>query len=159
MKQQYPTALPSKKDVIKKPDILAKSAYLLFYGAASTLISLLSIIFIFALVSLLANDPLPGITIPEKIPNWGAVTILLMLYIAIVLPLKALRFKFSPHKPYSLYGSESSPKHGDATLWLALFILLGWFASEHQTEIYAALGSFPAWWRNFVDSIGPWFYQ
>lgn len=159
MKQQYPTSLSSKKDTVKKPDFFARSAFLFFYGAASTLIALLSVVFIFALISLLANDPLPGIIVPEKIPNWGAVTILLLLYIVIVLPLKALRFKFSPHKEYSLYNSHPAPKHGDATLWLALFILFAWYASEHKTEIYAALGNFPAWWRNFIDMIGPWFYQ
>jgi hypothetical protein len=157
MKQQYPTALHSKKDAAKKPDILAKSAYLLFYGAASTLISLLSIIFIFALVSLLTNDPLPGITVPEKIPNWGTAIILLGLYVVIVLPLKDLRFRFSPHKNYALH--DPNPKHGDATLWLAFFILLLWYATEHKERIYAALGDFPAWWRNFVDTIGPWFYR
>lgn len=139
--------------------LAAKSAHLLFSGAISTLIALLSLLTIFALVSLLTIGAIPEVTIPEKIPRFGAAVILLAAYTIIVLPLKNLRFKFSPHKPYSLYGGEPSPKYGDATLWFALFILLAWYVSEHRASLYAGLKNFPEQWRNFVDMIGPWFYQ
>lgn len=155
---RYATPVLTEKPT-KESDIVAKSAYFLFSGAISALIALLSILLVFALVSVLASDTVFGIIIPERIPNWTAAVLLLIAYLIIVLPLKSIRFKFSPHKSYSLYGSRPAQKYGDTTLWIALFILLGWFVSEHKAEIYAALENFPAWWRNFVDSVGPWFYQ
>lgn len=149
---QYHTPVFAEKP--KNNGAIAKCAYLLFSGAISALIALLSILLVFALVSVLAAG-----TIPEKMPNLAAAGILLFVYMIIVLPLKNLRFKFSLHKSYSLYGSRSAAKYGDATLWLALFILLTWFVSEHRMGISASLGNFPEWWRNFVDTVGPWFYQ
>jgi hypothetical protein len=138
---------------------LGKSAYLLFSGTISTLIAILSILLVFSMVSLLTTNTISGITLPQKIPNWGAAILLLIAYTIIVLPLKALRYRVSPHKSYSLYGSGPTPKYGDATLWLALFILLTWYASEHREEFSVYLKNFPAWWRNFVDTVGPWFYR
>lgn len=143
----------------KNAGIILKSAYFLFYGSVSGLIALISLLLIFALASLLSVGTVFGIMISEKLTNWGVAVILLIMYTVIVFPLKALRHRFSPHKEYSLYGTQPTAKYGDATLWLALFILLAWFVSEHQTEISASLGNFPDWWRNFVDTIGPWFYR
>lgn len=156
----YQNKIPAdKKNIPEKLGPLARSAYLLFSGAISTLIALLSLLTTFAFVSLLTAGAISGITIPEKTPNWGAAVILLVAYTIIVLPLKSLRFRFSPHKEYSLYGGRPAPKYGDATLWLALFILLVWYVSENRAMLSSALGNFPDWWRNFVDMIGPWFYR
>lgn len=138
---------------------LGKSAYLLFSGTVSTLIAILSILLVFEMVSVLSTNTIFGITIPEKIPNWGAAILLLIAYTVIVLPLKALRYRVSPHKSYSLYGSGPTPKYGDATLWLALFILLAWYISENRIMLSLYLKNFPEWWRNFVDTVGPWFYR
>ncbi len=160
MREQYAKTLVSKKGDHQKTSLAEKSAYFLFAGAVSTLIAFISLLFIFILVSLLAGDPIPGVVIPEKIPTWGAAVILLAVYYALVFPLKALRFKFSLRRNrYALYRTQNAPEHGDATLWFALFILLFWYASEHKTELSAYLGNFPLWWRNFVDTVGPWFFQ
>jgi hypothetical protein len=158
MKSRY-TVHGADKDTPGKMSLIAKSAHLLFSCAINTLIALLSLILSFALISLLISGIIPGIRVPEKIPHWGTAAILLAAYTIIVLPLKNLHFKFSPHKSYSLYGSQPTHKYGDATLWLALFILSVWFVSEHREEISASLRNFPDWWRNFVDMVGPWFYQ
>ncbi len=149
----------AKENISEKMSLPAKGAHFLFSGLTCILIALVSLLFVFTLISLLTTGAIPGIKIPEIIPTWGAVIIIFIIYAAVVPPLKVLRFRFSPHKPYSLYGSESSPKHGDTTLWLTFFILITWFISEHRSEIYAALKNFPEWWRNFVDTIGPWFYR
>jgi hypothetical protein len=142
-----------------KQSPVAKCAYFLFSGATSALIALLSLLLIFTLLSLFMGGDIPMITIPEKIPNWGAAVILLAVYMIIVFPMKSLRYRLSPRKSYSLYGSRRSPKYGDATLWFAFFILLAWYASEHREGIRTSLGNFPDWWRNFVDTVGPWFYK
>jgi hypothetical protein len=143
----------------KDPSLIAKGAYILCSGSISALIALVSLLLIFALVSLLASGTIPGVAIPDKIPNWGIAIILLLIYTIIVLPMKSLRYHLSPHKSYSLYRAHPTPKYGDATLWLAFFILLAWYVSEHKTGISASLESFPDWWRNFVDTAGPWFYR
>lgn len=138
---------------------VAKWAYLFCSGIISTLIAFLSLLLIFALVSLLTTDLVPRINIPAKIPTWGVAIVLLLTYTIIVLPLKALRYRISPHKEYSLYGERPAAKYGDSTLWIALSILVAWYISEHSVELSIYLQVFPAWWRGFVDTVGPWFYQ
>lgn len=149
----------SKESAPQKMSLVAKSTYLLCSGAISTLIAILSLLLVFTLVSLLTTGTIPGVTIPAKIPSWGAAIMILVFYTITTLPLKALRYSLLPHKSYALSGEQSSPKYGDVTLWLAFFILSGWYISEHRTEIITYLENFPDWWRNFVDMVGPWFYQ
>lgn len=149
----------SKKEAPQKISPVARCAYLLFSGTISALIALVSILLVFVMVAILTSGTVFGITIPEQIPDWGAMILLLIAYVIIVMPLQILHFKFSPHKEYALYGMQSSPKYGDQTLWFALFILLGWYISEHRSEFAVSLQSFPGWWRNFVDTVGPWLYQ
>jgi hypothetical protein len=154
----YETTKESGYD-IKKMNIIGKSAYFFCSGSISTLVALLSLLLVFSLVSLVTTGAIPGVNIPTKITPFAAACILLLVYTIIILSLKALRYSLIPHKSYSLYGGRSEPKYGDSTIWLAFFILLAWYISEHRTELAAYLGNFPAWWRNVVDMVGPWFYK
>lgn len=156
----YNPPITAPKKTERQPSRAERGAYLLSYFMIRALITLLSLIVILTLISILTSGTIFGEVVSEKIPIWFAAVLILALYTIIVLPLKALRYYTLPHKSYALYPSQHTPsKYGDATLWLLLFILLGWYLSEHQGSIAQWIQHFPEWWRNFVDTAGAWLYK
>jgi len=118
----------------------------------STLVSLLCL---FALVSVLATGAVFGVLLPAAVPVWAALIILIVLFQIVALPLRLMR-----HAIY--YGSGYNPVcAGWLHFWntvaaLGFIVVVLWFAHRHSVQVHDALRDLPHEIHRGVDAVREW---
>lgn len=159
LRQRIPSSQEKNSSSVSIPEdmslisIISKAISLFFSTSMALLIAVVSIITILSLISILVTGTLFGSIVSQDIPIWFAAVAILIFYTLIILPLKALRYAFSPKKPYSLYRPQSTSRYGDATLWFAFLILLVLLVSQYSKELSQDFEIFSGWWKNFAEII------
>ena len=113
------------------------------------------VIWICALISLLATGALFGLMLPANVPAWLAVLLLLIAYGILVGPLKVAR--------RLCYRSLGQPRWAwsfvfllDAVVWLAVVTALLWLAVHFFPELRVAVQSIPSLAHQAGDDIQTW---
>jgi phage shock protein PspC (stress-responsive transcriptional regulator) len=122
----------------------------------STIKALLTFLLAFALISLIANGSVFGLSLPGGLPVWAGVILLILAYNVIVAPIKAMRRA-------CYYRLQGQPYfwHPFAELWgclmtLCIVALSVWFADHFIPGFHQALLSFPEFCRHAADNIQQW---
>jgi len=128
-------------------------------GYALPLISLLhgaaKILWICALISLLATGAVFGMALPGNVPVWVAALLLLIAYGILVGPLKVAR--------RACYRGLGRPRWAwsivfllDAVVWLAVAAALLWLAVHFFPELREAVHSIPSLAHQAADDVRAW---
>jgi len=120
----------------------------LIWAALGLLGALVTVVWLFALFSLVTTGAVFG-WLPSHLPLWAAVIGLLLVYQAVVWPLRAIRHGLMPR----FYGYPY-PWHPfwDALVGLSLLAVAVWFFTHHGHDLQRSLDSLqqnmqPAWQR------------
>ena len=128
-------------------------------GLALLVISFLhgavKILWICALVSLLATGAVLGLALPDKVPVWVAALLLFLLYGVVTGPLKMAR--------RACYWGYGEPKPAwalffflDALVGVAIFAALLWLAFLYFPQVSQAVHSLPGLIHQAADDIQTW---
>jgi phage shock protein PspC (stress-responsive transcriptional regulator) len=116
----------------------------------------ITIVCICAVISLISTGAVFGIGILSGIPTWLGVILLIMLFQAIVWPIKAA-------KRAAYYGGGYGPWHPgpfhyffDTVVWVGFLALLFWFAERHSFHLREAVNALPHDIHQAVDSVRDW---
>ncbi len=131
-------------------------------GFALPLFSLLhgaaKVLWICALISLLATGAVFGLALPANMPVWAAALLLFIAYGIIACPLKAAR--------RSCYWGSGRPNSAwsfvfllDAVVWLVVVAALLWLAVHYSPELRDAVHSVPALVHQAADDIRMWWHE
>ncbi len=122
----------------------------LLHGAATVL-------WLCALISLLATGTVFGLALPASVPVWVAALLLFIAYGILVGPLKAAR--------RSCYWGLGRPRWTwsfvfllDAVVWLAVVAVLLWLAVHYFPELRDAVHGIPALAHQAADDIRTWWH-
>ncbi len=128
-------------------------------GFALPLLSLLhgaaKVLWICALISLLATGAVFGLALPANVPVWVAALLLFIAYGILVGPLKVAR--------RACYRGLGRPRWAwsfvfvlDAVVWLAVVAALLWLAVHYLPELREAVRSIPSLAHQAADDIRAW---
>ena len=124
----------------------------------SVLHGMMTILWICALVSLLATGMVFGLALPASLPQWAAALLLFIVYGLLISPLKAAR--------RVCYWSLGRPKWTwsfvfllDAVVWLAVVAALLWLASHYFPQLREAIQAFPTLAHQAADDVRSWWQQ
>ena len=127
---------------------LALPLFSLLYGAVKVL-------WICALISLLATGAVFGLALPVNLPLWGAALLLFGVYGIIACPLKAAR--------RSCYCGSGRPILAwsfvfflDAMVWFLVVAALLWMAVHYSSELRDAVHQLPVLAHQAADDIRTW---
>ena len=122
----------------------------LLHGAATVL-------WICALISLLATGTVFGLVLPANVPVWVAALLLLIAYGIVVGPLKFAR--------RACYWGMGQPRWVcssvfllDTMVWVAVVAALLWLAAHYSPELRDAIHSIPALAHQAADDIRMWWH-
>ncbi len=128
-------------------------------GFALPFLSLLqgaaTVVWICAIISLLATGAVFGLALPANVPAWVAALLLLIAYGILVGPLKFAR--------RACYYGLGRPRWAwsfvffmDAVVWFAVVVALLWLAAHYSPELRDAIHSFPSLAHQAADDIRTW---
>jgi hypothetical protein len=128
-------------------------------GIALPLLSFLhgmaTVLWICAMISLLATNTVFGLALPPSVPVWVAALLLFFAYGILVGPLKLAR--------RACYWGYGRPGWAwsfvfllDAVVWLAVVAALLWLAVHYFPELREAARSLPALAHQAADDIQTW---
>ncbi len=131
-------------------------------GVALPMFSLLQaaliVLFVSAVISLLATGGVFGVMPPASVPVWLVLLVLLFIYGVLVLPLKMIRRACY----YDLGGARAAwPTlvFLDVLVWLGVVVVLFWLARHHLPQVHDAVRNIPAMFRDAVNDIRDWWNQ
>jgi phage shock protein PspC (stress-responsive transcriptional regulator) len=118
------------------------------------LTAVLSILWIWGLVTLLGRGIVFGYAIPAAIPLWVALLIWLCLYGFVMWPLKAARYTaYSGSQNYW----DDYYSHGagffETVVWLAFVVVLGWFVWRYVPSIHPYWDKLSPWWHHVAAKL------
>lgn len=130
-------------------------------GFALPFLSLLqgvaTVVWICAIISLLATGAVFGLALPANVPVWVAALLLLIAYGILVAPLK-----FARRACYWNLGRArwawSFVYLVDAIIWLVMLVTLLWLAFHYLPELRDAVHSFPSLAHQAADDIQTWWH-
>jgi phage shock protein PspC (stress-responsive transcriptional regulator) len=128
-------------------------------GFALPLLSLLhgaaTVLWICALISLLATGTVFGLALPANVPAWVAALLLFIVYCILAAPLKATR--------RACYRGFGKPRWAwsfvfilDAAVWLAVVAALLWLAVHYFPELREGVQGIPSLAHQAADDIRVW---
>jgi phage shock protein PspC (stress-responsive transcriptional regulator) len=130
-------------------------------GLALPLLSVLhgvfAILWVCALISLLATGAVFGIVLSSSVPIWIAVLVMLIAYKIFVWPLQAAR-----RACYYDYGRPKWARPSmfllDALIWLAVMAAFLWLGSHFFSQLCEAIRNIPAVAHDAVHQIKQWWH-
>jgi phage shock protein PspC (stress-responsive transcriptional regulator) len=128
-------------------------------GIALPLLSVLhgtvAILWLCALISLLATGALFGLVLPASVPMWIAVLVMIFAYKIFVWPLKSAR--------RACYFGYGRPRWAwsfvfllDAVIWLAVMAALLWLGSHYLPQVGEAIRNIPSVVHDAIHQIKQW---
>jgi len=126
-----------------------------------TLVAVLGLVFaivtigwLLALLSLVTTGALLGWTLPHGLPFWATLIALVLLYNAIVWPIRSMR-RAAYYSVGAYHGAWIEAWNG--ILGLAVLIALAWYGAHHLPEVRALFDQITNWWRaNVGHDVGDW---
>ena len=116
----------------------------------------LALLWIFALVSLLATGGLFGVALPVGLPVWAGVLCLLVLYHFLAWPLKAMRRAYYWNVAGGPFCAPPFIYAFDAFIGIGFVVLLLWLAGHHLPQIHEAFRNIPPLIHEAVAAVKSW---
>jgi phage shock protein PspC (stress-responsive transcriptional regulator) len=131
-------------------------------GLALPLLSVLhgvfAILWVCALISLLATGAVFGVGLSSSVPTWIAVLVIIIAYKIFIWPLKAAR-----RACYYGYGRPKSARPSvfllDALIWLAVVAASFWLGSHFFPQLCDAVRNIPSVAHDAVHQIKHWWHE
>lgn len=120
--------------------------------------AILVVLFVSAVISLLATGGVFGVMLPATVPVWIAVVVLLFVYGMLGWPLKMMRRACY----YDLGGRRAvwpAIVLLDVIVWLAVAVVLLWLARHHLPQVRDAVHNVPALFHQAVNDVRDWWQQ
>jgi len=116
-------------------------------AAIGLLLTLLTVAWVLALISLFRSGTVLGYALPHDMPFWVALIILIGLYQCVAWPIHHVR--------RALYASGGSYYGPWAAAWngiiaLAVVVVLLWYAAHHQAEVRGLFEQLMRWWQDII---------
>ena len=109
------------------------------------LIGVVTLIWIFAVISVINTHAIFGWPLPFRFPVWVAIVILVILLNVVIGP-----FKYMRHAQYSHpYGPVVAIWTSMA--WMAFLVFLGWLAYQHSQELQNFIQNLPNVWNEMMN--------
>jgi phage shock protein PspC (stress-responsive transcriptional regulator) len=119
----------------------------------------LALLWIVALVSLLATGSVLGVPLPIGLPVWAGVLCLFVLYHFLVWPLKALRRAYYWNAAGGPFGAPPFTYAFDSLVGIGFVVVLVWLAAHHLPQIHEAFRNLPPLIHEAVDAVKSWWAQ
>ena len=128
-------------------------------GFALPFLSLLhgavTVLFIIAMVSLLAKGSAFGLAVPAGVPVWAAALLLFIAYGILIGPLKIARRSIY-YGPDQSGWAWSSTCFLDSVIWIAVVLALLWLAAYYLPDLRDAIHNLPSVAHRAADDIQSW---
>lgn len=109
------------------------------------LIGVLTLIWVFAVISVINTHAIFGWPLPFRFPVWIAIVILIILLNVVIGP-----FKYMRHAQYSHpYGPVVAIWTSMA--WMAFLVFLAWLAYQHSAELQSFIQNLPNVWNEMMN--------
>jgi phage shock protein PspC (stress-responsive transcriptional regulator) len=116
----------------------------------------LALLWILALVSLLATGAVFGAPLPVAIPVWVGLLCLFVLYLFLAWPLKAMRRIYYWNAAGGPFRAPPFLYAFDAFIGIGFVILLLWLAGHHLPQVHDAVKNLPPTIHQAVDAVKDW---
>jgi phage shock protein PspC (stress-responsive transcriptional regulator) len=113
--------------------------------------ALLFVAFLLALVSLATRHRLFGWSLPGDVPGWAAILVLIILYRALVSPLRQARYTAY----YGTWFGAGWLALWGVLVWLAILSYFGWLAWQHWADVQNFFEQLTATLRNLINHEQP----
>ena len=113
--------------------------------------ALLFVAFLLALVSLATKHRLFGWSLPGDVPGWAAILVLIILYRALVSPLRQARYTAY----YGTWFGAGWLALWGVLVWLAILSYFGWLAWQHWADVQNFFEQLTATLRNLINHEQP----
>lgn len=123
----------------------------------SLLQGVLSVVWVCAIISLLATGAVFGLALPANVPVWVAALLLLIVYGILAAPVKAARrmCRWSLGQPQWAWPFVFL---ADALVWLILVVVLLWLGAHFFPDVREAIQSLPKLLHEAADDIRNWWH-
>jgi phage shock protein PspC (stress-responsive transcriptional regulator) len=109
--------------------------------------AIVTIGWLLALLSLVTTGALLGWSLPHEIPFWAALIALILLYNAVIWPIRSMRrAAYYSVGPYHSAWIEA----WNGIVGLAVLIALAWYGLHHMPEVRALFDQVTHWWREYI---------
>ena len=119
----------------------------------------LALLWIFALVSLLATGTVFGAPLPAALPVWAGVLCLFVLYLFLAWPLKAMRRAYYWNAAGGPFCAPPFAYAFDALVGIAFVAVLLWLGLHHLPQIHEAIRNIPPLFHEAVEAVKSWWAQ
>ena len=109
------------------------------------LIGLISLIWIFAVISVINTHAIFGWPLPFRFPMWVAIVILIILLNVVIGPFKYMRDAQYAH-PYGAVVAVWA-----SMAWMAFLVFLAWLAYQHAPELQNFIQNLPNVWNEMMN--------
>jgi len=118
-----------------------------FMAVLGIVFAIVTIGWLLALLSLVTTGALLGWSLPHEIPFWAALIALVLLYNAIIWPIRSMR-RATYYSVGAYHGAWIEAWNG--IIGLAVLIALAWYGVHHMPEVRELFDQFTHWWRENV---------
>ena len=115
--------------------------------------ALVTIAWLLGLLSLVTTGALLGWTLPHEIPFWAAVIVLVLLYNAVIWPIRSMR-RAAYYSVGAYHGAWIEAWNG--IIGLAIMIALVWYGLHHPSEVESVFDQLRHWWQENVNQPIDW---
>jgi phage shock protein PspC (stress-responsive transcriptional regulator) len=116
----------------------------------------LALLWIVALVSLLATGTVFGVLLPAGVPVWAGVLCLFALYLFLAWPLKAMRRAYYWNAAGGPFFAPPFIYAFDAFVGIGFVVVLLWLAGHHLPQIHEACRNIPPLFHEAVNAVKDW---
>jgi hypothetical protein len=116
----------------------------------------LALLWIVALVSLLATGAVFGVLLPAGIPVWAGVLCLFAFYLVLAWPLKAMRRAYYWNAAGGPFFAPPFIYAFDAFIGIGFVVVLLWLAGHHLPQIHEAFRNIPPLVHEAVNAVKDW---
>ena len=120
----------------------------------SLLRGVVTLIAIFALISLVTTGAVFGLALPAGVPVWVAFIVLLVVFNILLWPLKVMRHAW--YRGSGPYFAAPLFLMGDTIIWLGFVVLLVWLADRYVPHAHEALQQLPPAIHHAADTVKQW---
>jgi phage shock protein PspC (stress-responsive transcriptional regulator)/uncharacterized integral membrane protein len=109
------------------------------------LVGVLTLIWIFAVISVINTHAIFGWPLPFRFPAWVAIVILVILLNVVTGPFRYMRDARYAHPFGAVVGVWAS------MAWIVLLIFFGWMAYQHSSEVHNFIQNLPNVWNEMMS--------
>jgi phage shock protein PspC (stress-responsive transcriptional regulator) len=126
------------------------SGYSPFFGL---MIALVSLLWVFGLISLIGKGMVLGYAIPAGVPLWIAILVWVCLYSFIVWPFKAARWHYTYVQDGNVHHYHNHDGFPEAIAWFAFWAIIVWVLWHYVPGSHPYFNRVTLWGHHMLDKI------